>query len=195
MAYFPRTYNIADSPKWRRRAASAESISSLKRRGTNTQEGSTGDGALSRGRLETPQHVQTAGRTFGSGSGLVHHARDKRVRGRGCRDFWLAQHDIDSDLADRQEEQDLTLLRAARKKGRSHAIASRPARRHDGKLSLAGLRDELVLHIACPVQCSFFLLDGVCLALRLRVTMRRRKKDCRNSQRNSDKNDTSSNKS
>ena len=85
-----------------------------------------------------------------------HHARDKRVRGRGCRDFWLAQHDIDSDLADRQEEQDLTLLRAARKKGRSHAIASRPARRHDGKLSLAGLRDELVLHIACPVQCSFF---------------------------------------
>ena len=45
-----------------------------------------------------------------------HHARDKRVRGRGCRDFWLAQHDIDSDLADRQEEQDLTLLRAARRR-------------------------------------------------------------------------------
>ena len=65
---------------------------------------------------------------------LVHHAREKRGKERGCRDFWLAQPDIDSDLADRLEEQDLTQLRVARKEGRSHAIACGPARRHDGKL-------------------------------------------------------------
>ena len=65
---------------------------------------------------------------------LVHHAREKRVKERGCRDFRPAQPDIDSDLADRLGEQDLTLLRAARNEGRSHAIACVPAWRHDGKL-------------------------------------------------------------
>ena len=65
---------------------------------------------------------------------LAHHARDKRVKERGCRDFWPAKPDIDSDLASKLGEQDLALLRAARKEGRSRPIACGPGRRHDGKL-------------------------------------------------------------
>ena len=44
---------------------------------------------------------------------LVHLAHEKRGKERGCRDFWLAQPDVDSDLADSLWEQDHTLLRAA----------------------------------------------------------------------------------
>ena len=65
---------------------------------------------------------------------LVHHAREKRGKERDCRDFWLVQSDVDSDLADSLWEQDLTLQRAARKEDRSHAIACGPARRHDGRI-------------------------------------------------------------
>ena len=53
--------------------------------------------------------------TFDSGSGWsTTHARSVGRKG-GCRDFGLAQPDVDSDLADSLWEQDLTLLRAARK--------------------------------------------------------------------------------
>ena len=58
---------------------------------------------------------------------LVHHARDKRMKAKGCRDFWLAQPVIASDLADRLWEQELILLRAAKMEGRSHAIPCGPA--------------------------------------------------------------------
>ena len=80
---------------------------------------------------------------------LVRHARDKRVKARGCRDFWRAQRDIDSDLADRLWEQDLILLRAARKEGRSHAIACGPARRHDGTAHRQG-HEMNSYCVSCP---------------------------------------------
>ena len=65
---------------------------------------------------------------------LVHHTREKHGKERGCRDFWLAQPDVDIDLADSLWKLDLNLLRAARKEGRSHAIACGPARRHDRRI-------------------------------------------------------------
>ena len=65
---------------------------------------------------------------------LVHHAHEKRGKERDCRDFWLVQSDVDSDLAHSLWEQDLTLPRAATKEDRSHAIACGPARRHDGRI-------------------------------------------------------------
>ena len=72
-------------------------------------------------------------------------AREKRGKARGCRDFWLAQPDVDSDLADSLWKLDLNLLRAARKEGRGHMKlhVGPPGDMTEG--SLAGLRDEPLL--------------------------------------------------
>ena len=90
---------------------------------------------------------------------LVNHAREKRGKERGCRDFWLTQPDVDNDLADILWEQDFFYYeRRERRAGHMQLHVDPPRDMTEG--SLAGLRDEPLLHFFVPFSVCF--LGGVC---------------------------------